>query len=78
MTHGNEPAQPTIEHDNNGGTIQGFGLTKREHFAAMAMQGLYNNGVITESGRIDRSPDGIALMAAQAADELIKALNKEN
>ena len=75
MTHGNEPAQPTIEHDNNGGTIQGFGLTKREHFAAMAMKGMYNNGVMTESGRIDRSPDGIARHAVQAADALIEALN---
>jgi hypothetical protein len=44
------------------------GLTKREYFAAMAMQ-----GYITNAGY---SIDEDARLAVQAADALIKALNE--
>jgi len=84
-TNGNDPASPTevtyvdgvlcgIQTGNSSGIS--IGLTKREQFAMAAMQGMYNNGVMTISGSIDRSPDGIAKMAVIAADELIDALNK--
>lgn len=55
----------TFEDSGNGG-----GLTKREYFAALMM-----------SGHADRQGDDYATMAAYAviaADELIKALNKES
>lgn len=44
------------------------GLTKRELFAAMAMQGLM---------KYPGNPDYVAHMAIQAADALIAELNKE-
>jgi hypothetical protein len=46
------------------------GLTKREYFAAMAMQGL-----ISDSTNVSR-PDIIAEFAVQYADELLKQLEK--
>jgi hypothetical protein len=46
------------------------GLTKREYFAAMAMQGL-----LTESQVLDNH-DKFAKFAVQAADALIAELNK--
>lgn len=71
-TSGSAPASPVGNQ-----TLNNSGLSKREFFAAMAMQGMYNNGVMRESGCIDNSPDGIAEMAVNAADELIKALNNK-
>ena len=46
------------------------GLTKRELFAAMAMQGYCGNPEILQSSQ------KIARWAVQQADELIKELNK--
>lgn len=45
------------------------GLTKREYFAAMAMQGLLAESKINEAT--------VAILAVDYADELIKRLNKE-
>lgn len=47
------------------------GLTKREHFAAMAMQGILANAVI-----IDK--EVISNMALQMADALLTELSKEH
>ena len=52
----------------------GTGLTKREHFAALAMQGLLANS------RIDwqlTRPDQLGKEAVIQADALITALNEE-
>jgi hypothetical protein len=49
-------------------TIEYTGLTKREHFAAMAMQGVYAGGTN------EATYDGIAEMAVKAADALLAAL----
>lgn len=49
-------------------------LTKREYFAAMAMQGIIAAHVIYETG-IDNELNAQA--AVKAADELIKALNEQ-
>lgn len=46
------------------------GLTKREHFAAMAMQGIISNGA-------EMRDENIAGAAVALADALIEALNKE-
>ena len=49
------------------------GLTKREHFAALAMQGLLANPVYAET----RTPVEVQEWAVAAADALIAALNEE-
>jgi hypothetical protein len=46
------------------------GLTKREYFAAMALQGLLANPFLTET-----HDETIAMTCIDAADALIKALN---
>ena len=68
MTNGNEPinaADPSIH--------SFAGLTKREYFAAMAMQGILSNDA-TENTAWDY--DIIGKHCAMAADALIKALNE--
>lgn len=65
---GNSPAFPIEESLNDCGSIN-FGLTKREYFAAMAMQGMIASEIDEAS-----SPEGIAKMAAEHADALLKAL----
>ena len=58
------------------------GLTKRELFAAMALQGLCVNGAFSEQIQTQSEEAGttssvaIATYAVDIADELIKALNK--
>lgn len=49
------------------------GLTKREYFAAMAMQGLCSYG----DGESNISNESAPILAVQMADALIAALNKE-
>ena len=67
---GNEPAMPTEYGEYNSvGTLQkGLGLTKREYFAAMAMQGFCADSSYTVSN--------IAMTATKVADALIDELNK--
>jgi hypothetical protein len=58
-------------------TNQGYGshgITKREYFAAIALQGLMANSHITE--RL-KTPE-ISILAIRGADALIDALNKED
>lgn len=66
-TNGSHAAFPTTEQANESG------LTKREYFAAMAMQGILSN----PHGGDDRDGDLIARSAVAMADRLIEALNKE-
>lgn len=73
-TEATDPISPTTEVGNNGEMSQGFGLTKREYFAGMALCGLnhdefkliYNNAEKAES---------VARRAVMVADALITALN---
>ena len=51
-------------------------ITKREIFAAMAMQGMLVNGGMTEGSSISLNPSTIAKLSVYQADCLIKALNK--
>jgi len=51
------------------GCIEDGGLTKREYFAGLAMQGLIGLG--------KRDCENIGTAAVCVADNLIKALNKE-
>lgn len=52
------------------------GITNRELFAAMAMQGMLTNGCMTECGQRGYAPDTIAKYAVMQADALIEELKK--
>jgi hypothetical protein len=43
MKNGDQPINPTERLISGGGTLQTFGLTKREYFAALAMQGIMSS-----------------------------------
>lgn len=79
----------TKGHDSAFAWISGVGnihpgLTKREYFAAMAMQGVLSNQILTTTyaavSRGEESPFGevVAVAALEYADALIDALNQEN
>jgi hypothetical protein len=74
QTKGNDPISATQEyHSKNFGVVLAkTGLTKREYFAAMAMQGMCANPDYTRN-----SPSVIAEWSVKQADALIEALNKE-
>jgi hypothetical protein len=70
MTNGNESAFPEVQTEPQFNR-HSYGLTKREYFAAMAMQGIL-------AGRLMPTPQEIVCQGAvEHADELIEALNKE-
>ena len=69
MKDADMPAYPII-----GATLDGNeGLTKREHFAALAMQGILSNNCYEPPRRI--RIEGMAKDAVMAADELLKQLS---
>lgn len=53
------------------------GLTKREYFAAMAMQGILANGPTDKEGW-DLSAEQTAQVAVNHAEALIEILNKQH
>ena len=72
------PAMPTEWHDYDSAGIQvvreqSFGLTKREHIAALALQGILANKCY-EAPRRDKL-EGMAQDAVFAADALLDALD---
>ena len=69
MTNPNEPINP-IESVHRKDII--YGLTKREYFAAMAMQGLLASGDNFNSIR------ELVVDSVKRADKLIKELNEDN
>jgi hypothetical protein len=80
-TNPNDPAQPNeqgIVYDLEGNiSNQSYvGLTKREHFAAMAMQGFLSGsiGTITPG---NKTVTDISIYSVRIADALIEALNKQ-
>ena len=56
-----------------------IGLTKREHYAGLAMQGLLANcnGGMTSGGSRTFSPNEISKLAVLHADELLKQLENK-
>jgi len=77
-TNGNDPANPTIgweltAHGDPVVITDQYGLTKREYFAAMAMQGL-----LTSTKYILYPITQVAKDAVNYADALIKELNKDD
>jgi len=65
MENGKHPVHPTKAN------VPYEGLTKREYFAAMAMQGIFNKG---DAYSFD--PDKNCKRAVQYADALLKALEE--
>lgn len=65
---GNEPAFATTCND-----VEYPGLTKREYFAAMAMQGIISGRQSSLNSYID---DYIGKTSVKLADELLKQLSK--
>lgn len=73
MTYAEESAHPIDV------TTQEEGLTKREYFAAMAMQGMAGAFAAKREHNIDTvldAPDNLAGWCVRFADALIDALNK--
>ena len=70
MTKGKDLAHPTniIDPERQFAPEYHTGLTKREYFAAMAMQGMLAEQYWT-------SPENLARCSTEAADALINALN---
>jgi len=90
-TNGNDPANPTIgweltAHGDPVVITDQYGLTKREYFAAMAMQGLLNNpNIISALNKInsilsEKNKDKftVSRSAKIMADALIDELNKDD
>lgn len=80
-TRSNDMAFPF--QDNGSTVVPSLGLTKREHFAAMAMQtmatkdrGKYSQSDIEGKYHLDH-PKWVAQAAVDYADALIKALNEK-
>jgi hypothetical protein len=74
QTNGNDPVSATQEyHSKNFGVVLAkTGLTKREYFAAMAMQGIASDLTFSEF-----EFSKLAEWSVLQADALIEALNKE-
>lgn len=72
MITGNEPARPATDVNNEtGGFIHYGGLTIRQHFVAMAMQGILSSSA-------DRGVNFVVSQSVKIADALITELNKTN
>ena len=78
MKNSEQPAFPISDEvwNNCGEKPSPFGLTKREYFAAMAMQGLLSN--FLEQGHYGNSTSFpmVGEIAVSCADELLKELEK--
>jgi hypothetical protein len=74
QTNGNDQAfaRPPVLVENYGLHQGSKGLTKREYFAAMALQGMCANSSLTKIW----THENIAEWSVQQADALIEALNK--
>ena len=72
MKNGDQPINPTERLISGEGTLQTFGLTKREYFAALAMQGYMANKYTPH-----QNPEYIADYAVECAEALLAELEKE-
>ena len=72
MNNGDKPASPVKPEVIQGNDQVHLGLTKREQFAAMAMQGILAN---SGDEYVDVGFDLIASHSAEVADALLKELD---
>jgi len=81
MNNGDMPAMPTNPVESIGNTtitrsyVEG-GLTKREHFAGLAMQGLLSNPNIVNRGGTHKDCDLVRVMAISYANNLLEGLEE--
>jgi hypothetical protein len=74
MNNGDKPINPVhFKTDDSGFEFSPYRLTKREYFAAMAMQGYIAHGA---KDFIGTDSDQIAKISLMQADALLKALEK--
>jgi len=77
MENGNTPINPTEIYSERGFKIGKYdGLTKREYFASLAMQGMLSNSSLVKS---INTRDGIEILSETSlifADEILKQLDK--
>lgn len=80
MTNGNDAAYARTQGNVHGSPMSDdqSGLTKREYFAAMAMQGLLSRGIgITDTDKICiTNAQAVGNLAVLHANALIEALNE--
>lgn len=79
MKNEDKPINPIPEHFDKYKN-ENIGLTKREYFSGLALQGLLANpnGVININGQWVRSPEQFAEMSILCAKELLKQLENSN
>ena len=81
MKNADKPTYPLEFKKEGSYNTEGWsnGLTKREYFAGLAMQGLLANcnGGMTSGGSYTFSPNGISELAILHADELLKQLEEK-
>ena len=75
MKNADKPINPIPEHFDKYQN-ENIGLTKREYFAGLAMQGMLanQNGVMNQNGHCMRSPEQFAEMSILCADKLLENL----
>ena len=80
MENGKQPAYPVIELNEEYGVElnETLGLTKREYFAGLAMQGLMSNSEFIKGGSFDfesrKTAERVSRIATKVADELLKQI----
>lgn len=74
MTYANESAFPEVQEQPQF-NYHTYGLTKREYFASMAMQGILSNRELQMG--LMRENVAYSKVAVDMADSLINELNKE-
>lgn len=81
MTTADQPAFPAMDMNQHQGVdrleLRHEGLTKREYFAAMAMQTLVTSQIVADrDGRYDETnwKEVVAMNAIEFADELLRQL----
>jgi len=80
MKNGNNPASPIFDHMGDVFmSVNGdhYGLTKREHFAGLAMQAMLSSKFVLEFNDDNASHDNyLCLRAVRYADALLEELEK--
>lgn len=84
--YGNDAAfaRPYSQMENGEQIWPEDGLTKREYFAARALQGLLSGPMMSEDGIVEVKPEAMSMMeffaniAADAAEEIIKVLTERS
>jgi hypothetical protein len=77
MIYEDQPAFPATKAATQKGAAEWSGMTRREHLAAMAMQGILASGNFSDSPYDDVAVQAVAVQAINYADALIEAFEME-